>query len=625
MKQSFYASLFLGLGLVFTTVPTIAKITEQPEKKQASAKTVKPDNKKATPAISVAKKITSSKTKPELAKSKHDKTSNAADTKHSKTATDKENKYSKNATRDNAKNKHSKQNLDVADIKDTKHKKTKAQQLAEAKNAKDLKKESKGKHGKLKNQQVAETKEDKHTRKKLHQTVKTEQQDDSSGAETNEAIESSMETESEQTAVYEPEPQHHDIINNNPPLVASPTVTQPEKPLFSAPSPPVQHNTGFFNPNQPVAPQAAPRPIDTAPKQPLISEPTQVAPNNNQRVHTLINKGSSPQPFSNNANEEESIAASDDEDNTELHASLPNNRIHSSIAHPTSNFINDANTQETSSQIVSTHGVVEGSLAEAGAKAGLSEDMMVELTEVFAWDIDFANNLQAGDQFAVVYDNNATGKNRIVAAEFINRGKTYRAIRYKNQEGMISYYAPDGHSLKKAFLTTPVDFARVSSHFSPHRHHPILNRIRAHKGVDYAARTGTPVKAAGDGVVTFRGTQGGYGNMIVISHGEHYETAYAHLSNFHKNLQEGQPVKQGEIIGYVGQTGLATGPHLHYEFRVDGVHKDPEKLDSSQGMRLAGEDWDNFHSQTVPILLKLNAAKNSTVVAENQPNRPNND
>jgi murein DD-endopeptidase MepM/ murein hydrolase activator NlpD len=263
--------------------------------------------------------------------------------------------------------------------------------------------------------------------------------------------------------------------------------------------------------------------------------------------------------------------------------------------------------------------VVGASLTSAGENAGLSNDMIIELTDIFAWDIDFANNLQADDQFTLIYEQTASGtaSNRIIAAQFVNQGKTYTAIRYKDKDGIVSYYSPEGRSMRKAFLSAPIDVVRVSSPFSTHRRHPILNRIRAHKGVDYAARTGTPVKAAGDGVIMFHGTQGGYGNMIVIAHGEHYETAYAHLSNFRKDLEDGEIVKQGDVIGYVGQSGLATGPHLHYEFRVDGVHRDPENLDSKQAMRLANEEWQDFHAQTIPVLTQLTQAKAKTLVAKN--------
>ena len=154
------------------------------------------------------------------------------------------------------------------------------------------------------------------------------------------------------------------------------------------------------------------------------------------------------------------------------------------------------------------------------------------------------------------------GADDIVAAEFTNRGRTYRAVRYIDKDGYANYYSPEGNPLQKAFLSTPVDFARISSGYSLHRRHPVLNRIRAHKGVDYAARTGTPVKATGAGAISFLGRKGGYGQVVIIQHGDRYETVYAHLSGYKGGLRQGSRVRQGEVIGYVGQTGLATGPHL---------------------------------------------------------------
>lgn len=599
MKQTVYASLFLGLGLTFAVASIHAKTTQAPEKKQASVKIVKTESKKPASANPVAKKTTVSK-KPEL-----DKISKPASSKASKIVAETKNSKVNKTVVD--KNQHGKKTPAVADIKDNKQK-TKMQTVAQSKP------DPKDKHAKTKSQPIA-SKEDKHSDRKSYRTAAEAEQD---VAKTNATIENSVEqntqNESEQTAVYEPEPiPATNIEQNNPPLITSVPSTPTPQPLFPEPPKPTPaptaSNTLSFSQTKPIMPASPAKPAEL----PLMPSPSNLESDN--RVHTLINKGTAPQMFGSEGMQDNSTKPIEPE-MSEPPVSK-NKRIHSTVANRNTNFISDANTQESNAHVASTHGVVEGSLNEAAAKAGLSEDMVVELTEVFAWDIDFANNLQAGDKFTVVYDNNASNKNRIVAAEFVNRGKAYRAIRYKSQDGIVSYYAPDGHSLRKAFLTTPVDFARVSSHFSTHRHHPILNRIRAHKGVDYAARTGTPVKAAGDGVVTFRGTQGGYGNMIVLSHGEHYETAYAHLSNFHKNLQEGQPVKQGDVIGYVGQSGLATGPHLHYEFRVDGQHQDPEKLDSSQGARLSGDDWDNFHSQTVPVLTRLNAAKvnNSNMMA----------
>ncbi len=171
--------------------------------------------------------------------------------------------------------------------------------------------------------------------------------------------------------------------------------------------------------------------------------------------------------------------------------------------------------------------------------------------------------------------------------------------------------------MRKAFLSTPVDFIRISSGFDVHRKHPILNRIRAHKGVDYAARTGTPVKAAGDGKIAFLGRKGGYGQVMILEHGEHYETLYAHLSDFKKGLQNGDQVEQGQIIGYVGQSGLATGPHLHYEFRVDGVHRNPETLNHQHSLPLSDDALADFKSQSRPLLTQLYQTKASNLLAKN--------
>jgi murein DD-endopeptidase MepM/ murein hydrolase activator NlpD len=507
----------------------------------------------------------------------------AASKKSAQTATKKSsvavaNKQTKKSGSNAKDNKHdSLKSHQLAKSKDNKHDKSKSRQLADAKDSKNGKHQSKhladkdNKHGKSKSHQLAYAKDKKHGRKRSHQVE-----------------EETVVDESEETATAETE------SDEQAPEVALPktetdSVKNPESNSELVSAPPKTSRLFF-------------QPLDKS-------------------TDETLSEGRTKTPgFTFSESKDNSKTASTPK-NDEQPAVVAGNkeRIHSSISRGNLNsFVDHSGDQELGNQVASTHGVVESSLDSAGAKAGLSEDMMVELTEIFAWDVDFANNLQAGDQFTVVYEQ-GTGKasNRIIAAQFINQGKTYTALRYKDQEGIVSYYTPEGKSTKKAFLTTPVDFAKVSSHFSTHRRHPILNRIRAHKGVDYAARTGTPVKAAGDGVITFHGNQGGYGRMIVISHGEHYETAYAHLSNFRKGLEDGAPVKQGEIIGYVGQSGLATGPHLHYEFRVDGVHRDPEKLDSKQGMHLADEEWRNFHAQTVPVLTRLNQAKATSVVAKN--------
>lgn len=274
--------------------------------------------------------------------------------------------------------------------------------------------------------------------------------------------------------------------------------------------------------------------------------------------------------------------------------------------------------------ISSVHGTINSSLSLSLSchKAGLSDDLIMQLSNIFAWDIDFANNLHHGDQFTVVYEESENGSNtmnsQIIAAEFVNQGRILTAIRYKDKEGHIDYYSPEGKPMRKSFLTTPVDYIRISSGFDGHRKHPILNRIRAHRGVDYAARTGTPVKSAGDGEIIFRGRKGGYGQVIIVKHGEHYETLYAHLSDFKKDLKNGDLVRQGEVIGYVGQTGLATGPHLHYEFLVDGIHHNPEKLNLAQSDPLDFALLTDFKVHAMPLIAELNKTKAKSLFVKNQ-------
>jgi len=233
----------------------------------------------------------------------------------------------------------------------------------------------------------------------------------------------------------------------------------------------------------------------------------------------------------------------------------------------------------------SARGLVESSLFASARKAGLSAELIMRLAnDIFGWDIDFALDIQPGDEFNVVYekqyrDNEYLGDGRILAAEFINAGRTYRAIRFDSTDGEVgNYFTPEGRSMHKQFLRAPVDFTRISSGFNLARLHPILNRIRAHKGVDYAASTGTPIKAAGDGKISFQGVQNGYGNVVILDHGNGITTLYGHMSRFAKGMRNGERVKQGDTIGYVGMTGAATGPHLHYEYRINGNYKDPRTV-----------------------------------------------
>jgi len=210
--------------------------------------------------------------------------------------------------------------------------------------------------------------------------------------------------------------------------------------------------------------------------------------------------------------------------------------------------------------------------------------VMVLANEIFGWDIDFANDIHAGDEFSVLYqrkfqDGAYVTDGRVLAAEFTNRGKTYHAVWFESADGSVKgYYSPEGKGMRKAFLRAPIDFARVSSGFNPKRRHPISGQIRAHRGIDFAAPTGTPIYAAGDGRIEFAGRKGGYGNAVVINHGKGITTLYGHMSRFGKSARGGRTVRQGEIIGYVGSTGASTGPHLHYEYRVKGVHKNPASI-----------------------------------------------
>jgi len=225
-------------------------------------------------------------------------------------------------------------------------------------------------------------------------------------------------------------------------------------------------------------------------------------------------------------------------------------------------------------------GVIENSLFEAAEKGNIAQGVIMELANIFGWDIDFSLDIRRGDRFAVVYeelykDNVKIKNGRILAAEFVNNGKLYRAVYYIDPQGKGDYFSEDGKSMRKAFLRSPVKFARISSRFSNKRWHPVLSKWRSHKGVDYAAARGTPIRAAGDGKVSFVGNKGGFGRAIFIRHGGRYTTVYGHLKGYARGIRSGKQIKQGQIIGYVGSSGLATGPHLHYEFRVNGVHRNP--------------------------------------------------
>lgn len=255
-------------------------------------------------------------------------------------------------------------------------------------------------------------------------------------------------------------------------------------------------------------------------------------------------------------------------------------------------------------------GEVASSLYLAVNEAGGTDRLAVSLADVFKYDIDFVNSVQPGDRFVVAHeqqwqDGEFVRDGDILAAEFVNSGRTYRAVRYVMPDGRADYYTPDGRPVRKAFLRYPVDYGRISSGFSLARRHPILNRVRAHRGIDFAAPAGTPIKAAGSGRVISRGKKGGYGNAVVLAHSNGVTTLYAHLSRYARGLAVGDRVAQGEVIGFVGMTGLATAPHVHYEYRVKGVHKNPAKVTLPKADPIPESLMADFRARTGPLLARL--------------------
>ena len=263
-------------------------------------------------------------------------------------------------------------------------------------------------------------------------------------------------------------------------------------------------------------------------------------------------------------------------------------------------------------------GEIKSSLFAATDEAGLPDPAANQLAEIFGGDIDFHRDLRKGDKFSVIYEmtyiNGETARTgRILAAEFINQGRTYRAVYFQTTNYTGDYFSPDGKSMRKAFLRSPIEFSRVSSGFSNSRFHPVLNKWRSHKGVDYASPIGTKVKATSDGVVTFVGRQGGYGNVVMLSHQGRYQTVYGHLSRFAGNLHRGQRIGQGEVVGYVGMTGLTSGPHLHYEFKVNGVQRDPLKVALPDGKPISEVQKTVFTESTRDLHTRLSLLRNTRI------------
>lgn len=253
-------------------------------------------------------------------------------------------------------------------------------------------------------------------------------------------------------------------------------------------------------------------------------------------------------------------------------------------------------------QVVMKSAQINYSLFGATDAAGIPDGVATQLADIFGGDIDFHRDLRKGDRFSVIYESVTNqGKQvrvgRVLAAEFINDGTSYRAVWFSDHDGKGGYYTPEGKNLRKAFLRSPLEFSRVTSGFSTSRFHPVLQTWRAHKGVDYGAPIGTKVRTTGDGIVEFAGNQGGYGKVVVVRHQGRYSTVYGHLSGFAPGIRPGARVTQGDIVAYTGKTGLASGPHLHYEFRIDGIHQNPLTVALPGSPPLSSQQQASFHAQ----------------------------
>ncbi len=263
-------------------------------------------------------------------------------------------------------------------------------------------------------------------------------------------------------------------------------------------------------------------------------------------------------------------------------------------------------------------GEIKTTLYAATDAAGMPESAANQLNELFSGDIDFHHDVRPGDKFTVVYEmdyNNGALVNtgHIQAAEFVNQGHSYRAVYFSKDGKTGGYYTPEGKNVQKAFLRSPIEYSRVSSGFSSSRMHPVLNKMRAHKGVDFAAPTGTPIKATADGVIAYVGKENGYGNVIKMSHQGRYSTVYGHLSRFASNLHVGQRIKQGGIIGYVGMTGLASGSHLHYEFKIDGQQRNPMSVALPSAQPISATYKTAFQTVAIDFVARLSLLRNTNL------------
>ena len=266
------------------------------------------------------------------------------------------------------------------------------------------------------------------------------------------------------------------------------------------------------------------------------------------------------------------------------------------------------------------HAVIDHSLFLASQKAGLDDALTMRIAQMFQWDIDFVLDIRKGDEFYVLFEelylgDEFIGYGEVLAAEFINQKQVYQAVLYRDSQGQPGYFGPDGRNMRKAFLRAPVEFSRISSNFNLRRKHPLHNRTMPHRGIDYAAPTGTPILASGDGRVTAATRSSSNGNYVVLQHGEQFMTKYLHLSKFARGVKQGNKVRQGQVIGYVGATGWATGPHLHYEFLVNGVHQNPRTVKLPDATPVPPGEIERFEHQVSPLLTLLGNYKQQIQLA----------
>ena len=290
-------------------------------------------------------------------------------------------------------------------------------------------------------------------------------------------------------------------------------------------------------------------------------------------------------------------------------------------------FITKVKTISLDVRTAYAHGVIHNSLFLAGKNAGLSDSLVMNLAGIFQWDIDFISNIRKNDSFTVIYeqlwrDGEYLKNGKILGAEFINDGDVFHAIRFVDENDDGNYYSPDGKSMKKAFLRAPIAFSpRVTSSFNPKRFHPVLKKTRPHRGVDYGGPMNTPILAAGDGKVIFRGRKGSFGNAVILQHGGNITTLYAHLNKFNSKVRNGSRVKQGQTIGYLGKTGRVTGKHLHYEYRLNGVHRNPRTVKLPNAKPLPKKYKEDFEKVMKPLLAQLDVIKRANIInADNSTN-----